>query len=145
MGADLTQSDDNVCLPLMAFRFHFSFANSFRSNFRVCADLPDTDRPQSPARSDRWGRRFPGLHWTPLHFAADAGKLEIVKILVAEGVKLNELTKAVYSCLLTSFLFPFNDSILGGDQSPWPIANVLVTHGTFNCDHEYEMIMKHLE
>jgi hypothetical protein len=30
-----------------------------------------------------------------LHFAADAGKLEIVKILIAEGVIFNELTKAV--------------------------------------------------
>jgi hypothetical protein len=35
------------------------------------------------------------LEWRPLHFAADAGKLEIVKILVVKGVRLNELTKAV--------------------------------------------------
>jgi hypothetical protein len=35
------------------------------------------------------------LRWTPLHLAADAGKMEILKILIREDMKLNELTKAV--------------------------------------------------
>jgi hypothetical protein len=45
LGTDLTQSDDNVCLALMEFRFHFSFDNSPRSNFRVRADLVLNDLP----------------------------------------------------------------------------------------------------
>jgi hypothetical protein len=85
MGADFIQSNDNACLPLIEFQFQFSFANSCCSTVRGLVNLSDIDRRQSPARSDRWGRDFPGLRWTPLRFADDAGKLEIVKILIAEG------------------------------------------------------------
>jgi hypothetical protein len=58
MGADFTHSSDNVCLLLIGFHFHFSFAISFRSHFRVRANLPDIDRRQSLARSDRWAQGF---------------------------------------------------------------------------------------
>jgi hypothetical protein len=63
--------------------------------FRVFTNLPDIDRRQRPTRSDRWRRGFSRLRWTPLHLAADARKMEVLKILIPEDMKLNELTKAV--------------------------------------------------
>jgi hypothetical protein len=100
---------------MMAFRLHFPSANSLCSNFRVCADLSDLDSAQGLARGNRRGWGFSAWQWRPLHFAADAGKLEIVKLLVAQGVKLNELTVAVYLAVLTSCEFTFNRSVLGCD------------------------------
>jgi len=61
--------------------------------------------------------RFSCGHWRPLHFAADAGRTEIVKLLVAQRVKLNELTSAV--CLFFQNVFfrkLHNRSLLGRDQ-----------------------------
>jgi hypothetical protein len=80
-----------------------------------------------------------------LHFAADAGKLEIVKILIAEAVTLHELTNPfdlISQCLSCFHSTARYWAAINRDRA---VANILVTHGALNCDQKYEMVMEHLE
>lgn len=74
------------------------------------------------------------FYWRPLHFAADAGRLEIVKILVAKGVAVNELTSANTTA---RYWASINRHRL--------VEKYLVDHGALDPDREYEMIMRKLD
>lgn len=74
------------------------------------------------------------IYWRPIHFAADAGNLEIVKILIFQGVKLNELTTANTTARYWASV-----------NRHRKVENYMVEHGALDADQEYEMIMRKLD
>jgi ankyrin repeat protein len=73
------------------------------------------------------------IYWTPLHYAAEAGKKEIVKVLIASRVDLNRLTHSNSTARYWASINHHRD-----------IERLLVKYGALGCDAEYEMIMKKL-
>lgn len=73
------------------------------------------------------------FNWTPLHYAAEAGRKEIVKVLIASHVELSKLTLSNTSARYWASINHHRD-----------IERLLVKYGALDCDSEYEMIMKKL-
>ena len=74
------------------------------------------------------------VYWGPLHYAAESGADEIVKLLIAMHVNPNVLT--------TSNTTPRYWASINRHRN---IEKFLVAHGALDIDQEYEMICKKLD
>jgi ankyrin repeat protein len=69
-----------------------------------------------------------------LHYAAESGRFDIVKVLVASGVDLNKISMSNTTARYWASINHHRD-----------IENFLVKHGALDCDAEYNFIMKKLD
>ena len=98
------------------------------------------------------------LIWQPIHYASDAGKLEIVKILCAKKVNLNYIV-SIFAIFYTSAIQNSKEFVTFQKKNffhttarYWASINhhrdvekYLVSHGAYDSDKEFEMIMKKLD
>jgi hypothetical protein len=89
--------------------------NSFCDNLGALSNFLDINRRQSPARSDRWGKGFAGLRWTPLHFAADVGNWRVWSSSVQRVS--NGMNWQILFNLISSRLFCFHSTARRGRRS----------------------------
>jgi len=79
-------------------------------------------------------RCFLFIIWNPLHYAAEAGNIEIVKILIKHRVDINALTLSNTTARFYSSIKRYKD-----------IEKILLENGALDCDNEFEMIKTKLQ